>query len=111
MTIAPARMMSSEQTVARIGRRMKRLLNISAPSCFAGRRRRRRGARARRRHGDGHAVADLLNARHDQLLAFLQPAQHDVVVADDRSQLHRSLPRDGRAALALLDDVARRTAR
>ena len=34
---------------------------------------------------DGRAVSNLLNARDDELLARLQPALHDVVVADDET--------------------------
>src|SRR3989304_5214018 len=48
MASAPARTMTSEQTVARIGRVMKVSTNIGAPSCSGSR-------------GDGGAIADLLD--------------------------------------------------
>jgi hypothetical protein len=65
MQIAPARMMISEQTLARIGRRMKASENKLA--LRSRRLRLRLGGGARRLHGDRRAVADLL---HPETISF-----------------------------------------
>ena len=99
MAIAPARMMSSEQTVARIGRRMKTFAEHvpTPPTSLA---RRRAGARLRHRR-DRRAVADLLDARRRSAARpALRPLTHDVVVADQRAELDRALLRHGRPAVA-----------
>jgi hypothetical protein len=86
-------MIISEQTVARIGRRMKTSLNtllFSSPSA-RGRCRRARGRRAL-----GHywrAVSQQLNPAGDQPIASLQPRHDEVVVADDGADDNRALPR------------------
>src|SRR6185437_6574018 len=75
IAMSPARMMTSEQTDARIGRRMKVLTNTLL--------------RLHRR-----AVRDLLDAGRDQLIARLQPALDNVVVALDVADRQRPLPCD-----------------
>src|SRR5688572_24810918 len=105
---APARTMTSEQTDARIGRRMNVSTNMyssarrlegppsrrPAPRSGArqtlalARRSRRRlsrlaGLRRSLASLDRRAVADLLHVRHDDTVAGGEPALHDVVVADD----------------------------
>src|SRR5688572_1989235 len=86
MATAPARMRTSEQTDARIGRRMK----VSTTSSLG---------------LDRGAVADLLDAGHDHLLARLEPAGDGVVVANQLAHLHRPLARD-QAARPLFGDEA-----
>ena len=49
-----------------------------------------------RRRRDRRAVGELLRARHDDALAGLEAVEHRVVVADDRPDLDRALPRDER---------------
>src|SRR5687767_11005140 len=97
MQMAPARMMTSEHTLARIGRRMKtsesKLLALS---------RRGRGGRA---DLDRRAVTDLLHAGDDELLALLEARLDDVVVADDGAGLDRALAGHSRPAVAALHDV------
>src|SRR6188508_2169919 len=75
MATRPARISTSEQTDARIGRRMK----MSTISLF---------------RLDRSAVADLLDARNDDALAWLQATPHHVVIADQFAQIHRTLIRD-----------------
>src|SRR5512145_2290786 len=91
MQMAPARTISSEQTLARIGRRMK-----TSESTLLALRARAGSGRAERHRG---AVGDLLQAGDDQLLAGLQPRLQDVVVADDGADVDRSLPGHGLPAL------------
>src|SRR5687767_13052685 len=83
---APARTMTSEQTVARIGRRMKVSTNIGGLT------------RVHRR-----AVADLLHVGDDDPFAGGQPAADDVVLADDVAERDRLLPGD-KPAVHLLGD-------
>src|SRR4026207_1753721 len=64
----PARMMTSEHTDARIGRRMNVLTNMLFRL-------------------DGCALGNLLDAGHDQLVPRLQPGFHDVVVPFDLADL------------------------
>ncbi len=80
----PPSMMTSEQTVARIGRRMKTSTNIATSS-----RRRRRGAPA----GWARRPPSSARRRHDQALAGLDPGQHRIVVADELAERHRPLAR------------------
>src|SRR5262245_29216294 len=87
MDTAPARMISSAQTVAKMGRRMKNSTIRGRPSL--------------RLRGHRDAVAQELGAGDDHPVAFLDPLQHDVVVAHDLSHLDRLLPRD-EAVLLLL---------
>src|SRR5215472_3071004 len=79
MATRPKRMMTSEQTDAMIGRLMNVFTNI-------------RCARLLSLHR--YAVGDLLDARHNELIAGLQSAFHDVVVALDLADFHRALMRD-----------------
>src|SRR5215213_1458520 len=74
---APASTMTSEQTVARIGRRMKVSTNIAFSARL-----------------DGRAVADLLYVRDDHAVAGGQASADDVVLAHDVAERHRLLPRD-----------------
>src|SRR5690349_10139026 len=73
MASSPARMSTSEQTEARIGRRMKTSTNMTA-------------ALLRFHRG---AVAQLLHARDDDAIAGLEAARHHVIVALDFTELHR----------------------
>src|SRR5688572_12884856 len=75
----PARMMTSEQTDARIGLVMNVLTNIIQAASFG---------------LDGRAVANLLDARDDQLLAPLETAVDGVFVVADLADGDRALPRD-----------------
>jgi len=68
-------MMTSEQTDARIGRRMNVLTNTLL--------------RFHRR-----AVGDLLDAGDDELIAGLEATLDDVIVALEFADLHRPLVRD-----------------
>ena len=99
IAIAPASMIISEQTVARIGRRMKRSVNTTrAPGAAAG--------RAAPRAGIGVTGAPspiFCMPRDDQLVAGLQAADNDVVVADRLPERHRALARHG-ALRALVGD-------
>src|SRR5207249_12341205 len=100
MAIAPARMMTSEQTLARIGRLMNVSTNISSvgrvfsdpPICQVQKDPAYdRGLRLRR---DRSAVGELLHARHDKALVRFEAVEHRIAVADDWAQLDRPLPRD-----------------
>src|ERR1700730_1533008 len=86
MAITPARMITSEQTLARIGRLMKVSTNtglsvrfewenfecaVSVFGLFAGGRLR-----------DRHAVGELLDAGHDHALTGRDPGKDHVVVTD-----------------------------
>ena len=51
------------------------------------------------------AVADLLDAGDDQRSPGFQAALHDVVVADDLADLHRTLPRDEALSRRLGDEA------
>src|ERR1041385_9559593 len=92
MASTPARTMTSEQTVARIGRRMKVSTNI------------RNRASGSRLGLDGHAVLQLLEVRDNQLLAFLDAAADDIAVADEVADRNRLLMRDHAAAPCLGDE-------
>src|SRR5262245_52083309 len=97
MAIRPARMMTSEQTLARIGRRM----NVSAAMAIPLLRRRRRGAAL---HGDRRPVGELLHARRDDPLARLDALEDRIILPDDRPDLDRALFRDELAAGVLRDE-------
>ena len=86
---APARMRTSEQTDARIGRRMKVSTNIAG---LLGLHRR--------------AVADLLDAGDDQLVARLEAARDDVVVAEQLADLDRAAAARRGRPVALLGHEA-----
>src|SRR5262245_21532375 len=101
MEMAPARMMTSEQTIERIGRRMKTSVSMTESGKKVGNRKeeggseggrgfrpavgflpravarmlRTGGLRRRGRLGDAdrHSIADLLDARHDEPIAGRQP--------------------------------------
>ena len=80
-------MIRSEQTVARIGRRMKTSVNTTSPPRPA-------PAAPAPAPRDGSACTGAPSPifwmpDDDQLLAGLQAAEHDVVVADDRAERHR----------------------
>src|SRR5215218_9638219 len=90
MASAPARTMTSEQTVARIGRR----INVSTNIASALRGVRLRSARGVRLQAHRKSIADLLGVRHDDLIASLQSARDHVVVADDGANGDRLLLRD-----------------
>src|SRR5580765_2051467 len=94
IAISPPRMMSSEQTVARIGRRMNSSENMSVLPSLAGPGARGCRCASRRKLHDRRAVADLLQSADDQLLAGLEARDHDVVIADDLPEHDRTLMRD-----------------
>src|SRR5512146_3203736 len=78
ITMAPARMISSEHTMANTGRRMKKLTNMSTPLRL-------------RLHR--HVVGQHLHAAADDAVAGSNSAQHHVLGADDLSEVRRALPR------------------
>src|SRR5215470_2106892 len=79
MASTPARMITSEQTVARIGRRMNVSTNKRRqPSGFGFNR---------------NTVLQLLDIGDDHFLAFLHTASDDVGVADENADGNRLLPR------------------
>src|SRR5262245_60040704 len=81
-------MITSEQTVARIGRRMNVSTNMRLqPSGF---------------RFDGNTVLQLLDIGDDHFLALLHTAANDVGVADEIADRDRLLPCDERATLPLL---------
>src|SRR5438477_9499016 len=91
----PARMITSEQTVARIGLRMKVSTNIGCQvSGFS----RGLSLRLNRR-----SIREFLDIRDNHLLAFLDAAADDVVFADQIADGDGLLARDA-SALALLGD-------
>src|SRR5947208_269072 len=112
IAIAPARMITSEQTLARIGRRMKVSTNTGIRDWGLGIRgglgRRRRRPRALRR--DWRAVGELLRAGDDDTLAGLDALEHRIVVAGDRADLDGALPGRQRAAGARLADEGKELA-
>src|SRR5258708_19374084 len=86
MEIAPASMMMSAMTIAKIGRLMKNLAMLVRRDRRQWGRGGGRGGRRRRGAGgfDGFDCGpglDLLHARHDDLLAVVQPAFDDPVGA------------------------------
>src|SRR5258706_1733840 len=103
---APARMMTSEQTVARIGR----VMNVSTNMLYvtkrgdlsfcgadaAGPRASLSGSPSTVSGGrlDGSTITDFLKIRNDHLLPFLDPAADDVAVANELADGHRLQPRD-----------------
>src|SRR5712671_3808667 len=108
--MAPARMITSEQTVARIGRLMKVSTTTGSPYCriaelqkgrtkggnsasswrSRGLRRRCSGFGCRRNR---RAVDELLRAGDDHFLARFDSVRHRIVVADDGSDFDRALVR------------------
>src|SRR5258705_3709334 len=97
MASTPARMMTSEQTVARMGRRMKVSTNMRYQVS---------GVRFQEVSGlrfHRHAVLQLLDVRNDHLLALLDAAPDDIAVANQIADRDRLLPRDD-AALPLFGD-------
>src|SRR5687768_8318728 len=76
---APASTITSEQTVARIGRRMNVSTNMAVVPALTG--------------IDRRAVADFLDVGHDHSLAGGEAAADDVILADDVAERHRLLPR------------------
>src|SRR5258705_13270806 len=100
----PARMITSEQTVARMGLRMKVSTNMRYQVS---------GIRFQEVPGvrfqesgfgfDRNAVLEFLDVRHDQLLAFFDAAADDVAVANQVADGDRLLPCDD-APLSLLGD-------
>src|SRR5216117_4038425 len=96
MDTAPARMIISAQTVAKMGRRMKKSANISPESrrslltvcASTGSQRPHRGA-----------VPQELGAGDDDAVAGVDPLQHHVVVAHDLADLEGPLLRHQRALL------------
>src|SRR5262245_21772732 len=109
MASRPARMMTSEQTEERMGRLMKVSTNIrvsfAVGECYAvggqdaalvrtqpgAALRPWRNSSACRRNGS--AVGELLHTFGDHTLAVAESVHHRVAVADNRAQLHRTLPR------------------
>src|SRR5262245_23835316 len=87
MAMPPARMITSEETLARIGRRM----NVSATTASALRRLNRR------------AVGQLLRTGRDDAVAGLDAVEYDVVLTDDGTDFDRALLR-GQPAARLLGD-------
>src|SRR6476646_7926391 len=92
---APARMMTSDRTIDRMGRRMKMSANMRALVW-------EKKTSALRLHG--RSVADLLDTGHDQAVPDGQAAFDDVVVADELADLDGALPGDEPAALRLDDE-------
>src|SRR5467141_839363 len=60
--------------------------------------------RTRALRGNRCAVSELLCARHDDPLARLDPLEQRIIVADDRADLDRALPRDELAVRARRDE-------
>ena len=101
--MAPARMITSEQTLARIGRLMKVSTIMAQDSGLKARGSGASGAaggRRVRRGRDRRAVQELLRAGDDDLLPGLDAFEHRIVVADDRADLDRALMRDELAVLS-----------
>src|SRR4051812_854096 len=89
MAIAPAMIITSEQTVDRTGRWMKVSTNITGYGLRAV----EDGLRAAG-FGNWHSVRQSLHTGDDDALAALQSFQHDVVVANQFADLDRPLTRD-----------------
>src|SRR5580765_3937590 len=96
MAIAPAMIITSEQTVDRTGRWMKVSTNITG----YGLRAMDDGLRAGGLR-NWHSIRQSLHTGDDDALAALQSFQHDVVVANQFADLDRPLTRD-QALVALL---------
>src|SRR5208337_2363648 len=94
METAPARMISNAQTVAKIGRRMKKSTKSRPSSVSRGF---HRGVPRNFRLADwfyGRAIDQELNTRDDDLVASLQSVHHGIIVADSIAESDRALPRD-----------------
>src|SRR4029077_15920748 len=102
IAMAPARMITSEQTLARIGRRMK-MSAITAGFGVLG-----SGFRVRVRVRVlvlyRYSVHELLCAGGDHPLARLDPVENGIVLAGDRADLDRALLRDELAARVFRDE-------
>src|SRR5579872_3455270 len=126
--IAPPKIISSAQTVAKTGRRMKKSTNKDQPTLNKNLRlllaehgtrstkhearstssllaRRSAHARCRlpihNRLHHGCAIVQKLQSRHDDVIAFLEAVLHGVVVANRVANMQQLLPRNGFPILVL----------